>query len=73
MSDDKHGYEMEYSDQSFWDKTLTYAIADPAPIPAVGYADDLAVLVATVATIVMYINDEVKEKAEQKLTDWFGE
>lgn len=115
MTDEKRGYEKEYSDQSFWNKVLSYATAagkeviekalwlyyasqrpeTPAwarsviygalgyfifpldaiadPTPAIGYADDLGVLVATIATVVLYINDEVKEKSAQKLTDWFSE
>jgi len=47
------------------------AIADITPV--VGYADDLGVLAAAVATVVLFINKEVKEKAAQKLRDWFGD
>lgn len=47
------------------------AIADFTPI--VGFADDLGVLVAAVATVTMFINREVKEKAGDKLREWFGE
>lgn len=46
------------------------AIADITPL--VGYADDLGVLTAAVVTVALFINQEVKEKAAQKLSDWFG-
>lgn len=46
------------------------AIADV--IPMIGYADDLGVLAAAMATVAMYITDEVKAKAAAKLAEWFG-
>jgi len=46
------------------------AIADITPV--VGYADDLGVLTAAVVTVALFINKEVKKKAAQKLSDWFG-
>lgn len=42
-------------------------------IPAVGYVDDLGILVAALVTVAVYIDDEVKQKAKDKLSDWFGE
>lgn len=47
------------------------AIADITP--AVGYADDLGVLVLAVAAVATYINDDVREKASIKIRDWFGD
>jgi uncharacterized membrane protein YkvA (DUF1232 family) len=47
--------------------------AIPDMTPVVGYVDDLGVLAYAVATVAMYINDEVKGLATQKLKDWFGE
>ncbi len=46
--------------------------AIPDFTPAVGYADDLGALAAALATVAMFITPEVKEKAKQKLDDWFG-
>lgn len=40
--------------------------------PFIGYADDLGVLAAAVATVSMYIDDEVKEQTARKLEEWFG-
>lgn len=45
--------------------------AIPDIIPAVGYADDLGVLAAAIATVAAYINENVKAKAAKKLRDWF--
>jgi len=47
------------------------AVADLTP--AVGYADDLGVLVLAIAAVATYINDDVRAKAAGKLRDWFGE
>ncbi len=47
------------------------AIADLTP--AVGYADDLGVLVLALAAVATYINDDVRQKTALKIRDWFGE
>ncbi|NND69692.1 MAG: DUF1232 domain-containing protein [Halioglobus sp.] len=47
------------------------AVADLTP--AVGYADDLGVLVLAVAAVASYINDEVRAQTAAKMHDWFGE
>jgi len=115
MSEEKHGFEKDYSDNRFWDKVISFAKtagkeviekalwlyyaaqnpqtpawaktviygalgyfifpidAIPDPTPVVGYADDLGVLAAALATVAMYITEEVKTLAAQKLKDWFGE
>jgi uncharacterized membrane protein YkvA (DUF1232 family) len=40
--------------------------------PAVGYADDLGVLVLAIAAVSQYINDDVRQQTGDKLTQWFG-
>ena len=45
----------------------------PDLTPFLGYSDDLGVLTFGLVTIAAYINDDVKNQAKQKLTDWFGE
>lgn len=45
----------------------------PDAIPAVGYTDDIAVLLAALWQVAMYIDADVKNKAKEKLKDWFGE
>ncbi len=47
------------------------AIADFTP--AVGYADDLGVLVLAVAAVAAYINDNVRHRTDEKMQRWFGE
>ncbi len=56
--------------------SLGYFISPVDAIPdvliGIGYVDDLAVLSAAVATVGTSITDEIKTKAEVKLTEWFG-
>ena len=47
--------------------------AIPDITPAVGYADDLGVLVLAIAAVATYINDDVRGKAAKKMQAWFGE
>lgn len=63
-----------------WAKTiilgaLAYFIlpADAIPdvVPLAGYADDLGALSAALATIQMYITDDIKIQAQTKLRQWF--
>ena len=46
------------------------AIADL--LPMVGYTDDIGVLLLALSICAMYVNDEVRQKARQKLGQWFG-
>lgn len=46
--------------------------AIPDVLPGVGYTDDLGVLAAAITAVSMYITDDVKQQASQKLRDWFG-
>ena len=39
----------------------------------VGYTDDLSVLMAALAVVGCYVDDDVKAKATAKLRDWFGD
>lgn len=55
---------------------LTYFIspidAVPDITPVLGYSDDLGVLVSAVLTVAMYVTDDVKQQAGDKLQTWFG-
>ena len=75
-------YAAENPKTPTWAKTVIYgalgyfifpvdAIPDIAPM--VGYADDLGVLASAIAAVSLYIYDDVKALATQKLNDWFGE
>lgn len=75
-------YAAQEKETPLWAKTtcfgaLGYFIspidAIPDVTPVVGYADDLGVLVAAVATVAAFINDNVRANAAKKLRDWFGE
>jgi len=44
----------------------------PDLLPVVGYTDDVAILVAALATVSVYIKEEHKEKARQVLHKWLG-
>jgi uncharacterized membrane protein YkvA (DUF1232 family) len=49
----------------------TDAIFDLTPL--IGYSDDLGVLLFALNQISANITPEIREKARQKLADWFGE
>lgn len=64
-----------------WAKTTIYgalgyfifpldAIPDFAPL--VGYTDDLGVLAAALATVSMYVTEDIKERSRQTVEKWFG-
>ena len=41
--------------------------------PAVGYADDLGVLVLALAAVASYVNEDVRQKAAARMQAWFGD
>jgi uncharacterized membrane protein YkvA (DUF1232 family) len=45
------------------------AIPDLAPV--IGYTDDLGVLIVALATVAIFIDEEVKKKSKEKLKGWF--
>ncbi|TVX99067.1 YkvA family protein [Cohnella terricola] len=47
--------------------------AIPDAIPVIGYADDLGVLLFAAGRVAMSIDSVVKQKAKDKLVDFFGE
>jgi uncharacterized membrane protein YkvA (DUF1232 family) len=47
------------------------AVTDLTPV--IGYTDDLGVLVLALAAVAAYINDDVKARAQKKMSDWFGD
>lgn len=46
------------------------AIPDFAPV--VGYTDDLGALGMALVQVAMYVDEDVKQKAKEKLAIWFG-
>ncbi|WP_225072742.1 YkvA family protein [Desulfuromonas sp. CSMB_57] len=64
-----------------WAKTTIYSALGyfilpfdviPDFIPVAGYGDDLGVLAAAIATVSIYITEEVKAQAKKKQKEWFG-
>ncbi len=45
----------------------------PDFIPVIGYADDFAVLYATVRMVVRFIDEQVINDARSQLNEWFGD
>lgn len=45
----------------------------PDVIPGVGYVDDLGALIAALVRVSMYIDEDIKKQAKDKLQDWFGD
>ena len=41
--------------------------------PAVGYADDLGVLVLALAAVASYVNEDVRQKTGARMQAWFGD
>ena len=74
-------YAMQSPQTPKWAKTvilgaLAYFImpldAIPDFVPVAGYTDDLGALAAAIATVHLYITEDVKAKARVALQQWFG-
>lgn len=46
--------------------------AIPDLLPGVGYTDDIGILTAAIAAVALYINEDVKTQARDKLNQWFS-
>jgi len=75
-------YALDNPELPAWAKSTIYGAlgyfifpldAIPDVTPVVGYADDLGVLTVAIAAVALYIDKTVKDKANAKLIDWFGE
>lgn len=47
--------------------------AIPDVTPVIGFVDDLGVLIMALTTVVIYVDEEIKNKAKTKLKDIFGD
>ncbi|MDN8540102.1 DUF1232 domain-containing protein [Erwinia sp. BC051422] len=45
--------------------------AVPDALPVVGFTDDPGVPAGALAAVSMYINEDVKNQATEKMADWF--
>lgn len=75
-------YTAQAPETPTWAKTVIYGAlgyfifpvdAIPDVTPAVGYGDDLGVLVAALATVAAHVTPEIKALAKEKAAEWFGE
>jgi uncharacterized membrane protein YkvA (DUF1232 family) len=44
----------------------------PDVVPVLGYGDDLTALLYAIGTVAAYINQDVRDKAINKMEEWFG-
>jgi uncharacterized membrane protein YkvA (DUF1232 family) len=74
-------YAAQDPDTPLWAKSIIYAAlgyfispvdAIPDATPLVGFADDLGVLVAALATVAAHIKEEHVKRARETLKNWFG-
>lgn len=74
-------YAAEKPETPAWAKATIYAAlgylicpidAIPDITPFIGYVDDMGVLAAAIASVSMYIDDDVKAKTARKMRQWFG-
>jgi uncharacterized membrane protein YkvA (DUF1232 family) len=74
-------YASQDADTPAWAKAVMYSAlgyfispvdAIPDLTPVVGYADDLGVLVAALATVAAHIKTQHGVRAKETLREWFG-
>ncbi len=74
-------YAAQRPETPVWAKTAMYGAlvyfispidAIPDIMPFFGFTDDVAVMAAAVGMVSMYINDDVRSKAKNRLSQWFG-
>ena len=74
-------YAAQQPNTPAWARTVIYGAlayfvlpvdAVPDAIPVAGFTDDLGALVAALGTVSMYVTDQVKQMASEKMREWFG-
>ncbi|MFZ3000814.1 MAG: YkvA family protein [Undibacterium umbellatum] len=75
-------YAAQRPETPAWAKTVIFGAlgyfifpldAVPDVLPALGYGDDLGVIAGALVTVSLYITDEVKQSARDRMTAWFGQ
>jgi uncharacterized membrane protein YkvA (DUF1232 family) len=46
--------------------------AVPDAIPVAGFTDDLGALAAALGAVAMYVTEDVKQMASDRMREWFG-
>jgi uncharacterized membrane protein YkvA (DUF1232 family) len=44
----------------------------PDILVGIGYGDDFGILLGALASVVVYIDKDIKQKAKQRIAEWFG-
>lgn len=74
-------YAAQQPNTPVWARTVIYGAlayfvlpvdAVPDAIPVAGFTDDLGALAAALGTVSMYVTDQVKTMAAEKMGEWFG-
>lgn len=74
-------YAAQQPNTPAWARTVIYGAlayfvlpvdAVPDAIPVAGFTDDLGALAAALGTVSMYVTDQVKTMASEKMKEWFG-
>lgn len=74
-------YAAQQPNTPAWAKTVIYSAlayfvlpvdAVPDAIPVAGFTDDLGALAATLGAVAMYVTDQVKTMASEKMKEWLG-
>jgi uncharacterized membrane protein YkvA (DUF1232 family) len=74
-------YAAQQPEAPTWAKAVIYGAlayfispvdAIPDLTPGIGYVDDLGILASAIASVSMYITEDVKQLTQQKMQDWFG-
>ena len=74
-------YAAQQPNTPVWAKTVIYGAlayfvlpvdAVPDAIPVAGFTDDLGALAAALGAVAMYVTDQVKKMASEKMREWFG-
>ena len=75
-------YAAQQPNTPAWAKTVIYGAlayfvlpvdAIPDAVPLAGFTDDLGALAAALGTVAIYVTDEVKRQAADRMREWFGD
>lgn len=74
-------YAAQQPNTPVWAKTVIYGAlayfvlpvdAVPDAIPVAGFTDDLGALAAALGAVAMYVTEDVKQMAADRMREWFG-
>lgn len=74
-------YAAQQPNTPVWAKTVIYGAlayfvlpvdAVPDAIPIAGFTDDLGALGAALGAVAMYVTEDVKQMAANRMREWFG-